>query len=244
MERSMTMPPATPSRPLPQPSPSRFSQYTVEEPEDEEANRSFESASESSAVSTAPSANSHMSGAGNGPGILDLRGNLPQPPKTGRAAASISALPKATHGGGGSRFEERQTPLPPPMDRAAATTGVIHEGGSGSMTLRFAKMGLDGAGNGAPWPQDLPPLPRGPGSGFTNSKPFSRPQSSHSQSSSSPRHSHSHSQPQSHSAFASVSPANAAPRGRTERIGPDYDLDEPPPRPASTSFRYASTSSQ
>ncbi|KAJ4473709.1 hypothetical protein J3R30DRAFT_711154 [Lentinula aciculospora] len=162
-----------------------------------------------------------------------------------RAVATTGALPKASIHSTGSRFETRNVPKPPGMDRAGATTGAIHEGSTGSMTLRFAKMGLDSAGSGGSWPQDLPPLPRGPGSGFNNGQSFSRPTSSHSSSSNSvhSRHTHSQSQPQTHPSFTSVrSSSHVGPRSRAERIVPDYDLDEPPPRPASASFSTRSIS--
>ncbi|KAJ3731715.1 hypothetical protein DFJ43DRAFT_1077063 [Lentinula guzmanii] len=238
--RVMTVPPTSPGRPLPQPTPTnRFPQYTVEEPEDDAANSSFESEtnSEFSTAASAISANSQRSGASNGPGILDLRGSMPQPPIMDRGAATTGALPKTIPHIAGSRFESRNIPQPPGMDRAGATTGAIHEGTTSSLTLRFAKMGLESAGSGSSWPQDLPPLPRGPGSGFSSSGSSSRPTSSHGPSSSS-RHSHSQSQPQTHSSFAPVSSKH----GRAERMIPDYDLDEPPPRPASASFSTRSVS--
>ncbi|KAJ3972224.1 hypothetical protein EV361DRAFT_906903, partial [Lentinula raphanica] len=241
--RTMTVSPTSPGRPLPQPASSRGPQYTVEEPDDDAANSSFESETTSSEVSlvSAVSANSQRSGASNGPGILDLRGSIPQPPSMDRAAATTGALPQASPYSTSSRIESRSIPKPPGMDRVGATTGAIHEG---SLTLRFAKMGLDQAGRESSWPQDLPPLPRGPGSGFSNSGSFSRPNSSHG-ASTSPRHSHSQSQPQNHSSFAAMRSSNnsrSSVHSRAERTIPDYDLDEPPPRPASASFSARSVS--
>ncbi|KAF9078163.1 hypothetical protein BDP27DRAFT_1310900 [Rhodocollybia butyracea] len=188
--RSTIVPSVTPGRPLPQPTPDRFStRYTVEEPDDDPGNSSIDSEISVSAVSTvstaasASSTNTQKSDASNGPGILDLRGSMPQPPVMNRAVATTGAL--RTGNGTRSQLGQREVPQPPEMDRAGATTGAIHAGGAGSMTLRFAKMGIDASsGSGGSWPQDLPPLPRAPGSGFTTTKPFSRPTSSHSQSSS------------------------------------------------------------
>ncbi|KAJ3878936.1 hypothetical protein F5051DRAFT_404460 [Lentinula edodes] len=243
--RSTTVPPTSPGRPLPQPTPNRFpASYTVEEPDDDAANTSLESETTSSEVSGVSAAsgisgNSQRSGASSGPGILDLRGSIPQPPSMDRAVVTTGAIPAHSMG---FRSGARNIPQPPGMDRAGATTGAIHEGSTGSMTLRFAKMELDLMGSGSPWPQDLPPLPRGPGSGFSNSQSFSRPTSAHPPSSS-PRHSHTQSQPQTHSSFANVKISNhSGPRGKAERTIPDYDLDEPPPRPASVSFSARSVS--
>ncbi|KIK61602.1 hypothetical protein GYMLUDRAFT_96454 [Collybiopsis luxurians FD-317 M1] len=272
--RSIAIPPAASSRPLPRPAPSSFSsQYTVEEPEDSEANTSFGSetnVSEVSAVSTiasassAASAHSRRSGASNGPGILDLRGSMPQPPGMDRAAATTGTLYQGggtgarngiSGGSGRSQFVERQIPKPPTMDRAGATTGDLRDkdSGEGSMTLRFAKMGLDTARSEREnWPSDLPPLPKGPGSGFTGSSndgiTSSRPASSHSRPSGPSRHSHSRSQPQieTQSAFAAFNRSSSShgdgSHGKPGRMMPSYDLDEPPPRPASASFSARSVS--